>query len=166
MSTVSEAAGVARALRRAKTRARLTEMAEHAKAAWVSEADRKLGLVRSLIDAWVSWSRSYRPPQARAATALSGWMDLRPSPTTATEYLEHTDSALMQAVHHAIEEDLALYPDGVAMRLALRLRWLNERAGAAVFSQRRLAGQSADDLADRAERVLVDLLERRGVILD
>lgn len=160
----------ARLFRKLQTRDRLQGMAAAARESqrYMTPRDRRLGTVRWLLDQWVQWQHDYLPAEIRAVKGDSraGWVSNQSSATSATEYLERVDSQVMQSVHKAVEEGLALYPEGVAMRIALRIRWLNESAGASVFRSNRLAGLNVDDLADRAELALVELLERRGLALD
>lgn len=157
---------VTRALRKAATRARLGLMAEAARAATPADpAARKLARVRDYLREWADWQASYFPTQLTGGRG-AGWVSSQSSATSASEYLERADELAMRAVNLAVEEGLALYPDGVAMRIALRVRWLNEKVGASVFRASRLAGRNTDDLADRAERTMVELLERRGLPLD
>lgn len=160
----------ARLFRRLQARARMQGMADEARAgaADLTAAELKLARVREYLSEWVEWQRNYLPAQIRSVRGDSraGWVSNQSSATSATEYLERVDHLVMEAVHRAVEDGLALYQDGIAMRLSLRCRWLNEAVGASVFRMTRLAGRDVDDLADRAEAALVELLERRGLALD
>jgi hypothetical protein len=78
------------------------------------------------------------------------------------------------AVIDASIDDLTALPDGMTMRAALRVRYLNEGIAPTgelrirVFRSGRLQGMSleeADRLADAAENCLIPITKRRGLPL-
>lgn len=151
---------VHRLYRRLQVRERLQAMAQAVRGAAVPERERELERLRDYLSEWVSWQGGYMPAHLGGPRG-AGWVSAQSNATSATEYLERADRWAMEVVHHAVEEGLAQHPDGVQMRAALRLRWLNERV-AAVFRSNRF---DVELMADRAERALVELVKRRGLPL-
>lgn len=152
---------ITKMMRRLANRERLQQMArEAALPADMPAIDRKVARLREYLSEWVAWQGGYMPPHLGMPRG-AGWVSAQSNATTASEYLERADRWAMETLHRAIEEGLAGMVDGVQMRAALRLRWLNETV-AAVFRSNRF---DVDTMADRAERALVEIVERRGLPL-
>jgi hypothetical protein len=160
-------AAVAKLLAKLGVRERLKQLAQAYHAHQLSADELELARVRDYLDAWVRHQEKYRPrlglPSSSAfAPALS-------NARTASEYHERSDAWMLQQVDAAVEEDLPiLEPDGRAMWLALRMRWLNVKVGPRVFRSgrlRHLDPAEVDDLADAAERALIPMFKRRKLPL-
>lgn len=158
---------ILRMLDRLASRDRLRQMAAAALAgAPVTVEEVELEQVRFYLDAWVLHQALYRP--FLGFPAASSFAPDQSNARTATEYAERSDAWAMAQVDGAVEEDLPALPEGRAMWLALRMRWLNIRVGPRVFRSNRLTHldpADVDELADRAERALVALLKARKLPL-
>ena len=129
-------------------------------------AEIELARCRDYLDAWSLHQQMYRP--RLGAPGSSSFAPDQTSASTASEYYERSDAWAMQQVDAAVEEDLPSLPEGRALWLALRMRWLNIRVGPRVFRSNRLTHLDpgeVDELADAAERALIPILKRRKVPL-
>lgn len=120
---------------------------------------------------WAHRQKSDAPDLGMADSSLSQYM--KSASPTATELFAESDgwaaSVLEAAIDDLIEED-----NGVLMRAALRVRYLNEGLSPGdgfkirVFRHGRLLGLSlieCDMLADKAELLLIPLVKRKGLPL-
>ena len=158
---------VTKLMRKLQVRERLLEMAGAARAALPQDQGaRELARLKDYLDAWVQTQEEYFPWLGMPSS--TSFAPEQTNCRTATEYAERSDRWVMMEIHQAIEDDLPARPEGSAMRLALRVRWLNEAVGARVYRAGRLAHLNSgevDALADRAERELVVIVKKRGVPL-
>lgn len=158
---------VVKLLHKLKIRERLQGMLKAATAnAPVTPAEIELARCRDYLDAWSLHQAMYRP--RLGAPGSSSFAPDQTSASTASEYYERSDAWAMEQVDAAVEEDLPGLPEGRALWLALRMRWLNIRTGPRVFRSNRLTHldpSEVDELADAAERALIPILKRRKVPL-
>ena len=133
----------------------------------VPQRERELQAVREYHREWREFLSSYRTRLGLPSGC--SWISKRSEEVrTASEYLERSDRWVMEQVDQAVMEDLVKRTDGEAMRAAVLNRLLNHRMPARVFRSGRLIGVSleeVDQLADRAEGALVEILKARGVPL-
>lgn len=151
---------VTKLMRKLQARDRLQTMADAVRQQAPDPAGREIERLKEYLSEWVEWQRGYFPPHLTGGHGAA-WVSAQSNATSASEYLERADRWAMETLHGCIEEGLAMYPEGVQLRAALRLRWLNETI-AAVFRSNRF---DLDEMADRAERALVELVKRRGLPL-
>lgn len=149
---------------RLQARARLLELAEVAKSARrLPQEEQDVQRVRQYLFEWRAHVESFRMRLGFPSTcswASKCTEEIR----TATEWLERSDKWAMDQVDQAVMEDLLRHEDGEAMRAAILNRLLNHAMPARVLRSGRLIGVAigeVDALADRAERVLVDILKTR-----
>ena len=121
---------------------------------------------------WAHHQADYRLTNgARGESCLAKYM--KSSSPTMSELLDKSNGWAMSVVDSSID-DLVELQDGMLMRSALRVRWLNEGvsrdAGVRVraFRSGRMQSMSmmqVDALADRAELALVPIVKRKGLPL-
>lgn len=157
---------VAKLMGKLQVRERLRQLAAAGAGLTLSGEELELARVRDYLDAWTQHQAAYRPRLGhQKSTSFAPDVS---NARTATEYAERSDAWVMLQVDGAVEEDLPMLPEGRALWLALRMRWLNIRVGPRVFRSNRLTHlepAEVDDLADQAERELIPLLKRRKVPL-
>lgn len=160
---------VAGTLRRAAGRARLMALAAQTKE--VSQEQREIDRLRAYLLDWSWRQKEYGPKLGVAGSCLEQYA--KSSSPSALELFAKSDGWAASVVEAAID-DLIDEKDGVLMRGALRVRYLNEGLSPGegfkirVFRHGRLLGLSleeCDALADRAELLLVPICKRRGLPL-
>lgn len=160
---------IAGAIREAAGRARLMALA--ANNGEVTQEQRELDRLRGYLLDWSQRQKEYGPSLGVAGSCLEQYM--KSASPTALELFSKSDGWAASVVEAAID-DLIDVPDGVLMRGALRVRYLNEGIAPGegfkirVFRHGRLHGLSlleCDMLADKAENLLIPICKRRGLPL-
>jgi hypothetical protein len=127
---------------------------------------REVERLRVYLYEWVQWQANYQPALG-APRVCAFARGAREDSISATDFLERSDKWAMEVIDTAFD-DLTRRLDGMQMRVALRMRLLNESAGAQVFrgrSLKDLTPSEIDDLADRAEREMVLIVKAKGLPL-
>lgn len=131
----------------------------------------ELARLKGYLVRWAHHQHAYRAGPERVGNSwLADYCKSRGQ--TASELMD-SDGWAMSIIDAAII-DLSVQPDGVLMRAALRVRYLNEgitpqgELRIRVFRHGRLEGMSveeADRLADAGELALIPLVKRKGLPL-
>lgn len=157
-------------LRRARGRARLEALASASVEKTREQCE--LERLKTYLLEWSQRQKSGYSVGGGASTALAQYQ--KSGSPEATELLKESDGWAMSIIDAAIDS-LSTLEDGLMMRAALRVRYLNEGLvpGAGelkirVFRSGRLQDMSlmeCDELADRAEISLIPIAKRRGLPL-
>lgn len=163
VARIEKEAAERRLFRKLEQRNRLMGLAEREVAPKRLE-QRKIEALKSYIDQWATWMQRDRsglelPHSAPFVEQGRSWEHSILDP------LDCPNVWAIKIVEAAMNE-LACHPEGMRMRHAIRVRWLNEHLDAKVFRSSRLHGWETDDLADAGEVALIPLVERRGLPLE
>lgn len=161
---IEKEAAQRRLFRKLEQRNRLMRLADAGGPARTRE-QREIEALKSYIDQWCRWmasgvaSSSDFPGSSSFAEPGRSWEHaiLDPLDTPNIWAIKIVDAAMTE---------LAGLPDGMRMRAALKVRWLNEVMNAVVFRHSRIATSEIDDLADAGERAMIPLVKRRGLPLE
>jgi hypothetical protein len=150
----------------ARGRERLRAMAEAC--GIIEPQNRELDRLRVYLLEWSQHQYAYSTKPKGLNDSLADYV--KSGYTTAVE-LYNNDGWAMAVIDASID-DLTALPDGMTMRAALRVRYLNEGIAPTgelkirVFRSGRLQGISVDEadrLADAAEISLIPIVKRRGL---
>lgn len=160
---------IAGLFRKLRGRERLEALAEEG--VQKTQFERELERLKSYLLEWSQRQKGAYSQESQAVSSLSQY--IKSASPSATELFEASDGWAMTVIDAAIDS-LSTLEDGLLMRSALRVRYLNEGLAPGgeikiqVFRSGRLAEISlleCDELADKAESALVPMVKKRGLPL-
>lgn len=167
LAAMNKQVKIAGTIRRAAGRARLMSLA--AQSVEMPQEQREIERLRAYLLDWSWRQKEYGPSLGIAGSCLEQYM--KSASPSAMELFAQSDGWAALVVETAMD-DLIEESNGVLLRAALRVRYLNEGIAPGegfkirVFRHGRLLGLSlveCDELADRAEKTLIPIVKRKGL---
>lgn len=132
---------------------------------YLTTGDYQLDRLRQYLSDWQEWERRFKIDLGVPnAVPWAKFMDKQYAEVERTDG-STINVAAMQIVDQSIRE---LAEKQGELAIAIRWRYLNANVGAQVFRFKRLVSltlEQLDDLADGAERALLPIAKRRGLML-